>query len=337
MDKSVYIIAEIGPNHNGDESIALKMIDEIAKTGVNAVKFQMTDPYQLYSEDSFKATYQKKNDNTKDAREMSLRHQLSRDSHYKCFCKCKELGIDYICTAFDIDSLKYLDSKFEMPYYKIASGEIFSLDIIEYISQRHKPIIMSTGMATYDEIATAIDLLNNNFKKDITLLHCISNYPAKYHEVNLKNMQELKCRFGYNVGFSDHTLGSECAIAAVAMGAMMIEKHVTFDKNAEGPDHMASIDIRELKQLVSSIRHVEVAIGVSERKFSVSQQEISKVARKSCVTKRAMRAGEIIRIDDICYKRPGIGFLPVEKDKLIGKVLKVDVPADKVIMHDFVE
>ncbi len=337
MDKSVYIIAEIGPNHNGDERIALRMIDEIAKTGVNAIKFQMTNPYRLYSDDSFKANYQKKNDSTKGAREMSLRYQLSKESHYKCFCRCKELGIDYICSAFDLESLVYLDSRFEMPYYKVASGEIFSLDIIEHISKQYKPVILSTGMATYEEIAKAIDLLNQNFRKDITILHCISNYPAKYEEVNLLNMLEIKERFGYEVGFSDHTIGNECAIAAVTMGATMLEKHVTFDKNADGPDHKASIDIDELRLLVNSIRHVETAIGVRERQFSESQREISKVARKSCVTTRAMKKGEIIHSGDICFKRPGIGVLPINKDNLIGKVLKVDIAADRVIMPSFVE
>lgn len=337
MRKSAYIIAEVGPNHNGDENIALRMIDKIAKTGVNAIKFQMTNPFMLYSKDSFKANYQKKNDSTKGALEMSLRHQLTKESHYKCFCRCKELGVDYICTAFDLESLLYLDSKFEMPYYKVASGEIFSLDIIEHISKQHKPIILSTGMATYEEIEKAIDLLNQNFKKDITILHCISNYPAKYEEVNLLNMLELKKRFGYEVGFSDHTIGNECAIAAVAMGASMIEKHVTFDKNANGPDHKASIDIDELGVLVSSIRHVETAIGVRERKFSESQREISKVARKSCVTTRAMKKGEIVHTEDICFKRPGTGILPINKDDIIGKVLKVDLAADKVIMPNFVE
>lgn len=336
MDK-VYIIGEVGPNHNGSIETALKMIEKMAEVGVDAVKFQMTDPYQLYSDDSFKASYQKKNDKAKGAREMSLSYQLKKESHIPLYEKCKEWGVDYICSAFDLQSLMYLDEHFDMPYYKIASGEIFSLDMIDYISQQHKPIILSTGMATYEEVNTALDLLNRNFPKDITILHCISNYPAKYEEVNLRNMLTLKEKFGCKVGFSDHTVGNECAISSVAMGATMIEKHVTLDKNANGPDHKASIDILELSSLVSAVRHIEVALGSFERHFSESQREITRVARKSIITKYAMKAGDVITKDDICFKRPGIGFLPIEQDLVIGHHLLVDIEADRVIRKEFVD
>ena len=337
MNKKVCIIAEVGPNHQGNVEVALDMVDKIAETGVDAIKFQMTNPYLLYSEDSFKANYQKNNDSTKGAREMSLRYQLSKDSHFKVYSHCREIGLDYICTAFDMDSLLYLDSMFQMPYYKIASGEIFSTDIIGYIATKDKPVILSTGMATYEEIEKSIFMLNKNFKKEITILHCVSNYPAKYEEVNLLNMVELQNRFKCRVGFSDHTIGNECAIAAVAMGAEMIEKHVTFDKNADGPDHKASIDIGELKALVSSIRHIEASIGVPERIFSDAQREISKVARKSCVTSKKMQKGDVITRDDICFKRPGTGFLPIEIEQIIGKRLLCDINADRVIKEDFLE
>lgn len=333
----VYIIGEVGPNHNGSLETALLMVEKMAEAGVDCVKFQMTDPYKLYSDDSFKASYQQKNDKSKGAREMSLSYQLRPEAHITLCEKCKECGVDYICTAFDLDSLIYLDRHVEMPYYKIASGEIFSLDIIDYINKQNKPIILSTGMATYEEIGKSIFMLNKNFKKEITILHCISNYPAKYEEVNLLNMVELKNRFKCRVGFSDHTLGNECATAAVAMGAEIIEKHVTFDKNANGPDHKASIDIGELKVLVSSIRHIEASIGVSERIFSDAQREISKVARKSCVTSRKLQKGDVIMRDDICFKRPGTGFLPIEIDLLIGKRLLCDIDVDRVIKEDFLE
>ncbi|WP_279131368.1 N-acetylneuraminate synthase family protein [Butyricimonas virosa] len=335
MDK-VYIIGEVGPNHNGSVETALTMIEKMAEAGVDCVKFQMTDPYQLYSDDSFKASYQKRNDKAKSVREMSLSYQLKREAHIALFQKCKESGVDYVCSAFDLESLIYLDEHFEMPYYKIASGEIFSLDMIDYISLQCKPIILSTGMATYDEVEVALNLLNRNFPKDITLLHCISNYPAKYEEVNLRNMLSLKERFGCKVGFSDHTVGNDCAIASAAMGASMIEKHVTLDKNANGPDHKASIDILELESLVSAVRHIEIALGSYDRQFSESQREISRVARKSLVTKHAMRAGEIIKEEDICFKRPGIGFLPIEQDLVIGHRLIVDIEKDRVIRKEFI-
>jgi len=335
--KHVYIIAEVGPNHNGDVNLALEMVEKIAATGVDAIKFQLSDPYQLYSDDSFKANYQKANDNAPSAREMSLSFQLSHDDHVKVYNRCKELGVDYTCTAFDLGSLKFLDESFDLAFFKIASGEIFSLDTVDYIAHRDKPIVLSTGMATYDEIHKALELLNKYSKKDITILHCISNYPAKYEEVNLLNMVEIKHRFGYEVGFSDHTVGNECAIAAVAMGASVIEKHVTLDKGLPGPDHKASIDIPEFTSLVSSIRHIEQAIGVSERCFSDAQREIAGVARKSIIASHDLQAGHVITDDDICYKRPGVGSLPIVKDKVIGKVLLCDVKGDRVIKRDYIE
>jgi N,N'-diacetyllegionaminate synthase len=335
MSKSIYIIAEVGPNHNGDVNLALEMVNKIAATGVNAIKFQLSDPYMLYSDDSFKANYQTANDKAHSAREMSLGFQLSHENHIKVYNRCKELGVDYTCTAFDLGSLKFLDENFDLAFFKIASGEIFSLDTIDYIAHRDKPIVLSTGMATYDEIGIALGLLNKYSKKDIIILHCISNYPARYEEVNLMNMLEIKKRFGYEVGFSDHTIGNECAIAAAAMGAKVIEKHVTLNKSFPGPDHKASITIEELGLLVTSIRNIEKAMGVMERTFSDAQREISRVARKSIISKRAIKKGETITMSDICYKRPGTGFLPFEKDKVIGKVALCDIDADRIIKPEF--
>jgi len=336
MDK-VYLIGEVGPNHNGNIETALTMIEKMAEAGVDCVKFQMTDPYLLYSDDSFKASYQKKNDKSKGAREMSLSYQLKREDHILLYQHCKKYEVDYVCSAFDLESLIFIDEHFDMPYYKIASGEIFSLDMIDYISEQSKPIILSTGMATYEEVEMALALLNRHSQKEITILHCISNYPAKYEEVNLRNIITLHNKFGCKIGFSDHTVGNECAIAAVAMGAAMIEKHVTLDKSANGPDHKASIDIPELISLVSAVRNVEKALGSFERQFSESQREISLVARKSLVTKHSMKAGDIITKDDFCYKRPGIGFLPIEQDKVIGHHLLVDIEADRVIRKEYID
>ena len=334
--KHVYVIAEVGPNHNGDVSLALEMVEKIAATGVDAIKFQLSDQYQIYSDVSFKASYQKKNDHAKSAREMSLSFQLSHENHIKVYNRCKELGVDYICTGFDLDSLKFLDENMDMAYYKIASGEIFSLDIIDYIAHNDKPIILSTGMATYEEIKLALSYINKYKKQNVTILHCISNYPAPYNEVNLNNMLELKRLFGYEVGFSDHTLGNDCAIAAVAMGASMVEKHVTLDKSLPGPDHKASITIDELTSLVKSIRNVEKAIGTTKREFSEAQREISRVARKSIISKHAIKKGDVIKEEDICFKRPGIGFLPIETSKVIGKTAVCDIEADRVIKAEFI-
>lgn len=333
-DKGVYIIAEVGPNHNGSLELALRMIDEIAKTGVNAIKFQMYNPTELYSADAFMAKYQKENFDIKSVLEMSRSHLLQPDEHIQLYRRCAELGIDYICTAFDMQSLLFLDENCNMAYYKIASGEIFSLDILQYISNHYKPIIMSTGMADYDTIGTILDILNSQQNRDITLLHCISNYPAKYEEVNLRNMLALQEKFGCRIGFSDHTIGNECAIAAVALGATMIEKHVTMDKTLPGPDHKASIEIPELKNLVSCIRHIEDAMGSFEKKYSDAQREISCVARKSIVAKRNIKQGETIQESDICYKRPGTGISPLDYKTVVGRSAVANIEENHIIKRE---
>lgn len=331
ISDKVYIIAEVGPNHNGDLQLALKMIDAIAETGIDAIKFQMYNPFELYSDDAIMAKYQKENVDAQTILEMSRSHQLQPDEHFHLYKRCKELGVDYICTAFDMESMKYLEDNCDMSYYKIASGEMYSLDILEHMAKGTKPIIMSSGMADYDTIERVLAILNEKTHKDITILHCISNYPAKYEEVNLRNMLEIKKRFECNVGFSDHTIGNECALAAVAMGARIIEKHVTLDKSLPGPDHKASIDIEELRGLVDSIRHVEVALGSYERCFTEEQKEVASVARKSIVAKNDIQQGHVITESDLCYKRPGTGINPLDVKTVIGKVAVRHIKANKII------
>lgn len=327
----VYIIAEVGPNHNGNLQLALKMVEAIAKTGVDAIKFQMYNPLELYSDDAIMAKYQKENVDVQTVLEMSRSHQLQPEEHLILYRKCKELGVDYICTAFDMESMKYLEGNCDMAYYKIASGEMYSLDLLEHMANGSKPIIMSTGMADYETIDRILAILNRRTHRDITILHCISNYPAKYEEVNLRNMLEIKKRFGCSIGFSDHTIGNECALAAVAMGAVMIEKHVTLDKSLPGPDHKASINIEELRSLVDSIRHVEVALGSYERCFTEEQKEVASVARKSIVAKNDILEGHIITESDLCYKRPGTGINPLDVQSVIGKVAINTIKANRVI------
>jgi N,N'-diacetyllegionaminate synthase len=334
MNKT-YIVAEVGPNHNGSFQLALEFVEKLSLIGVDAIKFQLAVPELLYSKDSFKATYQKKGDNEESALEMSLRNQLTRNEHISLYNKCREAGTDYLCTAFDIQSLKFLNENMDLPYFKIASGEIFSLDIIEYISKCNKPIILSSGMASYSEIETCINIINKISNKEITVLHCISNYPTPYEDVNMNVMLELKKRFGYSVGFSDHTLGNKSSLTAVAMGASIIEKHVTLDKTLPGPDHQASSTIEEFDELVKSIRRVEKIKGTRVKKLSLQEKEIASMARKSIVSKRDILPGEIIKEEDICYKRPGTGFLPTEKQLVVGKKVATKIEADRVIQRKY--
>lgn len=334
MRDKTYIIAEIGPNHNGSLERAIDMIKKLAAAGVDAVKFQLTIPENIYSKDSFKPAYQKENDSTPSPIEMSKKYQLSFSDHKILNQVCQESNVDYLCTGFDLESLKFLDENTQMPFFKIPSGEILTLDLLNYIADKNKKVLLSTGMATYEEIGKAIDLIGK--KERITVFHCISNYPAPPKEVNLNVMLEIKQKFDVAIGFSDHTIGNDAAIAAVALGAKVIEKHVTFDKNANGPDHKASATIEEFESLVNSIRNVEMMMGSKEKSFSEKELEIKRAARKSIVTSRDLREGEIIKEEDICFKRPGYGFSPLQINEVVGKKVILPIESDRVITKEHI-
>jgi len=268
---------------------------------------------------------------------MSRKNQLSRENHIALFQSCQKHSIDYLCSAFDIESLRFINTKFNLRYFKIASGEIFSLDLLEYISEINKPIILSTGMATYEEIEASIKIINRNFRKEITILHCISNYPTPYRDVNLNVMQELKNRFGYPVGFSDHTIGIECAIASVSMGASIIEKHVTLDKEQSGPDHKSSVTIDEFEQLIIAVRNIEIALGKSDKEFSSDEIEIRNSARKSIISTRDIQKNKIITKKHICFKRPGLGFSPLDINLVIGRRAKKLIKKNRMIRKDDID
>jgi N,N'-diacetyllegionaminate synthase len=329
--KGCYIIAEVGPNHNGNLEVALKYVEALAAIGVDAVKFQMGNPLNSYSLDAFKANYQEGRDKTKSPIEMSKRYQLAFEDHIKLYERCKEVGVDYSCSAFEMDSLNFLWDNIPMPFFKIPSGEIFTLDMVDFMAQKDLPIILSTGMSTFEEIEKGIALFEARGPKDITILHCVSSYPASPEDINLNVMLELRKRFGRNVGYSDHMLGNEASIAAVALGATVVEKHVTFDKNDEGPDHQASASIEEFADLVKAIRKVETLMGTNEKIFTEKEIGIKKVARKSIVAKTDLPVGHIITQEDLCYKRPGFGYLPTEQDQIIGKKVSTAIEGNRVI------
>lgn len=338
MDKKrTYIIAEVGPNHNGNLDLALEMIRRIAPIGVDAIKFQLAVPENVYSKDSFKAAYQKENESSKTPIEMSRKIQLPAQAHLALYEECQRQGVDYLCSAFDLDSLRFLDKHIDMRYYKIPSGEIFSVDTIEEMQQNDRPVILSTGMATFEEIQTSIDLLKKGGKREIIILHCISKYPAPNEDVNLRTMLQLRETFNCEVGFSDHTIGNDAAIAAVALGAVMIEKHITLDKSMEGPDHKASVTVEEFAALVQSIRNVEEMLGSENKLISPGEADIRKVVRKSIVARRDIAEGEVIRAEDLAFKRPGTGYLPIQKDLIIGKKVVKGITADRVILPENIE
>ena len=327
----VYIIAEIGPNHNGSLKLAEKMVRLLKNSGADAVKFQLGAPEEVYSQDAFMAEYQKKNTNFKSIQEMSKKNQLSHESHLKLKKLCKMCNLDYMCSAFDLKSLEFLIKKIKISTIKIPSGEITSLDILKYISKLKKRVILSTGMATFQDIKNAITEINKHFKKKITLLHCISNYPAAPEKLNLNVIKSLKETFKTEIGYSDHSLGGEACVAAVALGAKVIEKHVTLSRQKIGPDHKASMEIKDFCNLVKQIRSVEKMLGNKKKKISNEEIRIMKVARKSIIVNKSLKKGDIIKKEYLSFKRPGTGISPMKINLVVGRKVKKNTLKNKLL------
>ena len=326
------IIAEVGPNHNGSIKTALIMIKKIAKAGADVIKFQLASPHKVYSDDAFKADYQKKNDGNRSILDMSKKVQLKRDDHFKLKKACEKEGVTYACSAFDLDSLKFLNEKINLPFFKIPSGEILSIDMLDYISKSNKPVLMSTGMSTFEEISYALKYLNNNkARRQIILLHCVSAYPAKNENLNLNVIDQLRMKFDKEIGYSDHSIGNEACLAAVAKGALVIEKHVTLSRKNKGPDHKSSSELIDFKKLVRKIRNLEIILGDNNKIFSKDEINVKKVARKSIVAANDIIKGRKLKREDIVFKRPGIGISPIDIKKILGKRLLKDKKKNKLI------
>ena len=317
----VFIIAEAGVNHNGRLDLAYKLIDVARDAGADAIKFQTFKAENVVSKLADKAEYQKKTTGSdKSQLEMIKKLEISFEDFIKLKKYCDKKGIMFLSTPFDHQSIDFLYDLVDI--YKIPSGEIINYPYLKYIAAKNKPLIMSTGMANLGEIEEAINIIRSvNSEAQISLLHCTTNYPTPYEEVNLKAMQTLAAAFKLPVGYSDHTLGIEVPVAAVAMGAKIIEKHFTLDKNLPGPDHKASLEPDELKGMVKAIRNIEMSFGDGIKKPNKSEIEIMKVTRRSLIATRDIRAGEIIKESDVAIKRPGIGIQPKFKDIVIGMKL----------------
>jgi N,N'-diacetyllegionaminate synthase len=329
ISKRVFIIAEAGVNHNGRLDLAYQLIDVAKDAGADAVKFQTFKAENVVSRLADKAEYQKKTTGSNESQfEMIKKLEISFDDFIKLKKYCDKKEIIFLSTPFDHQSIDFLYDLIDI--YKIPSGEIINHPYLKHIAAKNKPIIMSTGMANLGEVGEAINtILSVNSKANISLLHCTTNYPAPYEEVNLKAMQTLAVAFKLPVGYSDHTLGIEVPVAAVAMGAKIIEKHFTLDKKLSGPDHKASLEPSELKEMVKAIRNIEIALGDGIKKPNKSEIEIMKVARRSLIATRDIRVGEIIKESDIAIKRPGTGILPKFKEIVIGMKLINDIRQDE--------
>lgn len=327
----VYIIAEAGVNHNGDYDLAKELILAAKKAGVDAVKFQTFVAKNLVSAIAPKAEYQKQTtDQVETQLTMLEKLELSFEQFTKLKAFAKETGIEFISTPFDFESIEFLQSM-DMPFWKIPSGEITNKPYLEKIAQTKLPIILSTGMCTMAEIQEALDIFHQYDKDMLTLLHCNTEYPTPFEDVNLKAMKHIEKTFGIKTGYSDHTVGIEVAIAAVALGACVIEKHFTLDKNMTGPDHKASLEPWELTQMVKAIRNIEQALGTEEKKPSLSESRNISIARKSIVAKEMIHKGELFTTDNLTTKRPGDGISPMKWDEIVGLVAKRDFSQDEKI------
>lgn len=325
------IIAEAGVNHNGDLELAKKLIEKAKEAGADFVKFQTFRGEDVISKFAVKAEYQKETTGAEESQlDMVKKLELREEDHLVLMKCCKENGISFLSTPFDLESTDLL-CKLGMETFKIPSGEITNLPYLEKIAKLQKKVILSTGMSNLGEVEAAISVLNQYGTTDITLLHCTTEYPAPYEDVNLNAMLTLKQAFGLPVGYSDHTEGIEVSLAAAAMGATVIEKHFTLDKNMEGPDHKASLDPDELKALVSGIRNIEKALGTGRKKVSPAEEKNMAIARKSLIAKTNISKGEVFTEENITTKRPGNGISPMKWYEVLGTVATKDYEEDELI------
>ncbi len=333
MRRQTLIIAEAGVNHNGDINLAKRLIDTAAAAGADFVKFQTFKADRQVTRSALKADYQSKlTDKAESQHEMLRRLELTEDMHHELIAHCESRDIGFLSTGFDIQSIDLLAS-LGQNFFKIPSGEITNLPYLRHIGSLGKAVIVSTGMATMDEIQAAIDVLNKagTLRTSIIVLHCTTEYPAPMGEVNLRAMQSIQTACGVEVGYSDHTQGIEVAIAAVAMGATVIEKHFTLDRTLPGPDHQASLEPAELLAMVSAIRNIEVALGDGVKRPSLSEIKNMAVARKSLVASRLIKVGEKFTSENMTAKRPGTGVSPMRWDEIVGKTALRGYVADELI------
>ena len=333
MSAQTLIIAEAGVNHNGDIELAKKLIDVAVNAGADFVKFQTFNADRLATHAAKKAEYQAQTtDRNETQHEMLRRLELTPAMHHELIAHCKMRKIGFFSTGFDIESVDFLAS-LGQNLFKIPSGEITNLPYLRHIGRLGKPIILSTGMSNMPEIESAIKALEQagTLRSKITVLHCTTEYPTPMCDVNLRAMQSIQIELGVAVGYSDHTLGIEVAVAAVAMGATVIEKHFTLDRTLPGPDHKASLEPAELKTMVSSIRNIELALGDGVKQLAPSEAKNILVARKSIVASKDIQIGERFSTENLTVKRPGTGISPMRWDEVIGLTANRNYASDELI------
>lgn len=332
-ERQIIIIAEAGVNHNGSLETAKRMIEEAKKAGADYVKFQTFVPQELVTAEAGKADYQLKTDGTCSQLEMLMRLALPLEAFMELSAYCARLGIGFLSTPFDFKSIEFL-SAFHMDYWKVPSGEITNLPYLERIGKTRKKVILSTGMSELNEIQDAIDILTENGVPEITLLHCNTEYPTPFADVNLLAMKQMENMFHTRTGYSDHTQGIEIPIAAAALGAKVIEKHFTLDRSMKGPDHHASLEPGEFAAMAEAIRNVECALGDGKKRRTRSEQPNVKAVRKSIVAAADIKAGELFTENNLTVKRPGNGISPMEWHQVLGKRAARDYIQDELIQRE---
>jgi N,N'-diacetyllegionaminate synthase len=331
-----FVIAEAGVNHNGEFDLAKKLVDASVAAHADAVKFQTYIPEGVVVENADIAEYAKNNlgKNVKQI-DMLKKCALSYNEFTALKAYCDSKDIIFLSSPHSFDAIDFLDDL--IPAYKFGSGDLTNIPALQYAAKKKKPMILGTGMATLEEVRHAYRAVTSMGNTQIILLHCTTNYPCSFENVNLRAMNTMQQELNCLVGYSDHTLGYLIPTIAVALGASVIEKHITLDKNLPGPDHKASLEPRELTEMIRQIRTVEMILGSSEKKPAESETAIRDIVRKSVITARNIRKGEIITRDMLVIKRPGIGISPAEIEKIIGKKTRKDISADEILRWDMVE
>ncbi len=330
-NQTTFIIAEAGVNHNGSLEMARQLVEVAVQAGANAVKFQTFKAERVVSPQAPKAAYQlETTDEAESQLDMVKRLELSFDAFRELFAYCQQQGILFMSTPFDEESADFL-ADLGVPAFKIPSGEITNLSFLAHVARKGKPMIVSTGMAYLDEVRTAVSTIEKTGNRDLVLLHCVSNYPANPADANLRAMITMAEAFDVPVGYSDHTLGIEVSLAAVALGACAIEKHFTLDRNLPGPDHRASVEPDELTALVRGIRKVEAALGHGRKEPAASEIKMTAVARRSLVAAREIPVGSTITEGLIAIRRPGTGLPPAMLGQVLGRKAKQDIPAGTLL------
>jgi N-acetylneuraminate synthase len=330
--KPPYIIAEIGSNHNGDMNLCDRLIDAAAETGAHAVKFQSWTDKSLIAKEEYdrNTEYSDKKKHFGTLREMVTAYQFTSDQHVQAKARCAERGIAFCSTPFSAEEIDLLES-LDVPFFKIASMDVVHLPLLRYVARKRRPILISTGMATLGEIEQAVDTVRSEGNDQIVLLHCVSIYPPEYETIHLRNMEMLQRAFDCPVGFSDHTLGTAIPLAAIALGACVIEKHFTLDQHMEGWDHAISANPEQMQTIAREGKNVFTSLGSSSRIVSDAEMEKRKKFRRSLVARHALQQGHVVKESDFEAKRPGTGVAPDEVQFVVGRALACDLAADQVL------